>query len=70
MSYKDIEQFNKNAVLSALKQADIHLVAVEYYGEGDSGGIEMLEGYRNGTKVPFDATVSVILKSRYYNYLE
>lgn len=66
----EIEQFNKAAILSALKQADIHLVVVEYYGEGDSGGIEMLEGYRDGTKVPFDDNASVVLKSGYYNYLE
>lgn len=68
MTWEELEGLNKSAILAALKQADIHLVALEYYGEGDSGGIEWVEGYRDGQKVPFDATLLVPIKSLHYNY--
>jgi len=68
MEQKELEQINKTAIMTALKQADIHLVALEYYGEGDSGGIEWVEGYRNGQKVPFSDDLKVTIQTLDYNY--
>ena len=57
---KELGKTNKTVIFDTLAAADIHMIVVEFDGEGDQGQIEMLTVVRNQEPVPMpEATVTL-----------
>jgi hypothetical protein len=65
----DARSHNKNLIFTALAEAGIHRVTVDYDGSGDSGQIENVEAWDAGNeRIPFPTARKIQLVSDNPNY--
>jgi hypothetical protein len=65
---KDQIEFNKLAILNAMREAGIDSAEVNYEGSGDSGGVTEIEHFASGQPYDMESPIMVRVKRTYTNW--